>query len=143
MKSSDAMRIGDLADRFGLATHVLRHWESLHLLTPARDINGRRRYGPDDLVRVAVILRAKEAGLSLDDIHAVIAADSPASRRQTLEDHRVTLERRIAAAQASLDLISSALNCDHDDFTTCPHFRQTVADRIGVDVPRYRPVLSC
>jgi MerR family copper efflux transcriptional regulator len=36
--------IGDLAARFGLATHVLRHWEEMGLLRPARTSAGRRRY---------------------------------------------------------------------------------------------------
>ncbi|MEU1481969.1 MerR family DNA-binding transcriptional regulator [Streptomyces sp. NPDC005760] len=42
MKSSgdngvSAMSIGALAARFGLATHVLRHWESMGLLHPVHD----------------------------------------------------------------------------------------------------------
>lgn len=36
MKSSEALTIGELAQRFGLATHVLRYWESMGLLKPAR-----------------------------------------------------------------------------------------------------------
>ena len=35
MKSSP-MTIGQVADHFRLPTHVLRHWESVGLLTPAR-----------------------------------------------------------------------------------------------------------
>ncbi len=34
MKSSP-WTIGELAARFGLATHVLRHWEDVGLLTPS------------------------------------------------------------------------------------------------------------
>ena len=41
---SEEMTIGELAARFGLATHVLRHWEAMGLLTPAARVNGRRRY---------------------------------------------------------------------------------------------------
>jgi MerR family transcriptional regulator, copper efflux regulator len=69
MKSSrdDAeMTIGEIAQRFGLPTHVLRHWESVGLLAPTRAVAGRRRYDRDHLYRVAVILRAKEAGFGLD-----------------------------------------------------------------------------
>ncbi|WP_330468582.1 MerR family transcriptional regulator [Micromonospora zamorensis] len=40
------MTIGDIAGRFGLATHVLRPWRSVGLLTPARVVAGRRRYAP-------------------------------------------------------------------------------------------------
>lgn len=69
----EPLSIGAIAQRFGLATHVLRHWESMGILTPARDAAGRRRYGSTDLTRVAVILRAKEAGLSLDTIRQMVA----------------------------------------------------------------------
>ena len=66
MKSSGEP-IGEAAARFGLDTHVLRYWEDEGLLRPARDGAGRRLFAEDDVVRVAVILRNKAAGMSLDD----------------------------------------------------------------------------
>lgn len=133
----EPMGIGALAGRFGLATHVLRHWEAMGLLTPARDAAGRR-YGTADLTRVAVILRAKEAGLSLDTIRSLAAAD-PATRRNILRVEAEALRSRIAAAQASLALVECALDCDHEDATQCAHSRRAVADRIGTD-PAVRPL---
>ena len=53
---------------------MLRHWEDVGLLAPARDTAGRRRYRDDDLVRVAVILRSKAAGMSLDQIRVLLDA---------------------------------------------------------------------
>jgi len=134
MKSSsedDTLAIGALAERFDLATHVLRHWEEMGLLTPARDAAGRRRYRTADLTRVAVILRAKEAGLSLDTIRSLYTTSEPAVRREILRHEAEALRSRIAAAQASLELIECALTCDHEDFTLCSHFQQLVADRVG------------
>ncbi|GLY91805.1 MerR family transcriptional regulator [Actinoallomurus iriomotensis] len=128
MRSTDGMGIGAVAARFGLATHVLRHWESVGLLSPER-VGDRRRYGPDDLYRVAVILRAKEAGLALEDIRRLIAARDPAARRATLERHHSDLTRRIARARASLEMVESALACTHEDLTECPHFRSVVTRR--------------
>jgi DNA-binding transcriptional MerR regulator len=142
MKSSRAdssMSIGEVAQRFGLATHVLRHWESVGLLSPARVVAGRR-YGPDHLYRVAVILRAKEAGFGLDQIREMTATQDPENRRTILRRHRADLARRIAQAQASLDLIDCALDCDHDDFMQCPHFQAMVSDRIGIDTSVHVPV---
>ncbi|MEV5880407.1 MerR family transcriptional regulator [Streptomyces sp. NPDC052101] len=136
----ELISIGALAERFGLATHVLRHWETMGLLTPSRDSAGRRRYGPDHLTRVTVILRAKEAGLPLDTIRTLSATVDPAERRDILHKEAEALRSRIAAAQASLELIECALNCDHEDFTRCTHFRQMVADRIGPDAPVHVPV---
>jgi MerR family copper efflux transcriptional regulator len=134
------MRIGDVAQRFGLATHVLRHWESMGLLSPVRAGGDRRHYGPGDLYRVAVILRGKEAGFSLEDIREMMNTRDPAARRAVLHRRRTDLARRIAEAQASLDLIVCALDCDHEDFTQCGHFQAMVAQRIGIDPPVHVPV---
>ncbi|MER6976851.1 MerR family transcriptional regulator [Streptomyces carpinensis] len=101
------------------------------LLAPTRDTAGRRRYGAADLTRVAIILRAKEAGLSLDRIRSLAATTVPVRRRAVLREEADALRSRIRAAQASLDLIECALDCGHSDFTQCEHFRRTVAERLG------------
>ncbi|MEV0591453.1 MerR family transcriptional regulator [Nonomuraea cavernae] len=131
MKSSATMSIGDVAARFGLAPHVLRHWESMGLLSPVRAEGDRRRYGPGDLYRVAVVLRAKKAGFGLDDIREMITTTDPAARRAVLSRHRAALARRIAQARASLELIDCALDCDHEDFMSCPNFQAMLDERIS------------
>ncbi|AQA23408.1 merR regulatory family protein [Rhodococcus sp. MTM3W5.2] len=126
MTDDETMSIGALAERFGLAGHVLRHWEAMGLLSPVRDAAGRRRYDKSDLTRVAVILRAKDAGLSLDTIGTLVATTSPAARRDLLRAEADALRARISAAQASLELIECALGCDHEDFSQCAHFQRAV-----------------
>jgi MerR family copper efflux transcriptional regulator len=135
MKSSDdaAMSIGQIAEQAGLATHVLRHWESIGLLSPARGQAGHRRYGPDDLYRVALILRAKEAGFSLEAIREMFTAPDPAARRDSLRRQRADLMSRIAQLQEAAHLVESVLACDHEDFARCPSFRAGVAERVGLD----------
>ncbi|GAA3550579.1 hypothetical protein GCM10022222_37630 [Amycolatopsis ultiminotia] len=132
MKST-LLPIGEVADRFGLPAHVLRHWESVGLLAPSRVEGRQRRYGADDLYRVAVILRAKEAGLGLDDIRSMIATSNPGERRSVLLRQREELRLRMAGLSASLELIECALDCDHEDFTQCARFRAVVADRLGIE----------
>ncbi|WP_236004640.1 MerR family transcriptional regulator [Amycolatopsis pittospori] len=128
------MSVGEVAERFGLATHVLRHWESVGLLKPSRS-GDRRRYADADLSRIAVILRSKEAGISLDGIREMF--QKPGERDAVLERHKEELTRRIAAAQASLTLIDCALGCEHDDFTQCAHFQAVIAQ-----AGRVRPARS-
>ncbi|CAM5266993.1 helix-turn-helix domain-containing protein [Streptomyces aurantiogriseus] len=129
-EQSETLGIGALAERFGLAPHVLRHWESVGLLAPERDAAGRRRYGAADVVRVAVVLRGKEAGLSLEAIRT-LTAGSPGVRRAVLRREAETLRARIAAAQASLDLVECALGCAQEDLAACPHFRPVLGNRSG------------
>ncbi|WP_369203384.1 MerR family transcriptional regulator [Streptomyces sp. PU-14G] len=138
MKSSGdggagTLSIGALAARFGLATHVLRHWEARGLLSPARDAGGRRRYGADDLTRVAAILVMKEAGLGLDTARSLSATSDRATRREILRPAAEELRSTIAAAQASLELIERGLTCAYEDVTRCPNYRRAVSAHIGPD----------
>jgi MerR family copper efflux transcriptional regulator len=133
MKSTvPPMTIGELAARFGLATHVLRHWEAMGLLEPARLANGRRVYGSEDAVRVAMIVHAREVGLGLEQIRDLLTRPDGAGRRETLRAHRDDLLRRIAWAQASVELVDHALACPHEDFLRCPDFRRLAETLAGV-----------
>ncbi|MFD4350989.1 MerR family transcriptional regulator [Nocardia sp. NPDC058518] len=116
--------IGAVAARFGLATHVLRHWEDRGLLCPLRDSAGRRHYRGTDIDTIAMIVLGKKAGLSLDDL-AVLFTHAPdrTTRREVLEAHRDRLTEKIARTRSALDAVTHVLECDAEDFRTCPHFR--------------------
>jgi DNA-binding transcriptional MerR regulator len=132
MKSSGSeppLTIGELAARFGLATHVLRHWESMGLLSPSRVTGGRRRYGAGDLLRVAMILIGKDAGLGLRDLSEVLATGDPMDRADLLRRHVAVLEQRIRHATAAKELVEHALACP-TSFAQCPHARERIEARI-------------
>lgn len=133
MKSSERgirWKVGELAARFGLATHVLRHWESMGLLTPERDSAGRRLYGESDAYRVATILSSKAAGMSLEQVGALL--DSGAKgRHEMLTAHLVELESRMAEMERSRHMTQHALECRAHDIGNCPNFRANVADIVA------------
>lgn len=132
MKASsagDRFTIGEVADRFGLAAHVLRHWEGVGLLAPARGAGGQRWYAPADLMRVAIILMGKEAGLGLQELRELLSTGNPMDRPDLLRQHLAVLERRIRQAQAAKDLIEHALSCPLS-FDECPHARAQLVARI-------------
>jgi DNA-binding transcriptional MerR regulator len=126
------MTIGQVAGHFGLPAHVLRHWESVGLLSPARVEGGRRRYTHDDLLRVASIIVAKRAGLPLPDIRAFLAACDPAARKDVLRRNQRELQARMAALRSALDLLEAGLNCPHEDIVTCPNYRTSLAELVDV-----------
>ncbi|WGY01922.1 MerR family transcriptional regulator [Nocardioides sp. QY071] len=119
--------VGELAARFELETHVLRHWEDKGLLHPQRDSAGRRVYGEDDAYRVAAILASKASGMSLDQIRTLVDA-SVEGRRDALRAHLDELDRRQAELERSRHMTKHALECRAHDITTCPGFQAHVSD---------------
>lgn len=130
MKSRTEFSIGELADRFGLATHVLRHWESAGLLDPDRDALHQRRYRPVHLTQVALILMAKDAGFTLRQVRELLSTDDPMDRPELLHEHLRSLEQRILRAQAAKDLIEHAMSCPRS-FHECDHAQQRLAEVVA------------
>ncbi len=81
----EALTIGQLAARSGVAPSALRYYERLGLIRADRTGGNQRRYHRSELRRVAFIRIAQQVGVSLDEIRS--ALDSlPASRTPTAED---------------------------------------------------------
>ena len=129
MKSSfeSPWSVGEVAARFDLPTNVLRHWETVGLLRPERDQAGRRRYGEDEVVRIAVIQRSKAAGMSLEQI-GVLLDDGSAGRHHVLQEHLDDIDRRMEEMRRSREMTEHAMRCRSHDIATCPRFREGVAD---------------
>ena len=138
MKSSPDLdwSIGEVAQRFGLETHVLRHWEDMRLLAPARDSAGRRRYVRDDVVRVATIVRSKAAGMTLEQIVVLLDADA-ADRHRVLEAHVADIDRRMEEMRRSREMTLHALQCRAHDVAMCPRFRASVDDLVSGELATF------
>ncbi|CAB4717852.1 MAG: MerR family transcriptional regulator [Actinobacteria bacterium] len=119
--------VGEVARRLGVATHVLRHWEDEGLIAPARDSADRRRYGPADLTRLAVIMSSKAAGMSLVQIRVLLDAEAH-DRHRILSDHLTDLDRRMTEMERSRHLTVHALGCRAHDVAACPTFAAHVQD---------------
>jgi DNA-binding transcriptional MerR regulator len=50
------MRIGEVARMFSVSTDTLRRLERRRGLTPKRDWAGQRRYSPEDIERLRLVL---------------------------------------------------------------------------------------
>ena len=72
------MRIGEVARRAGVRVSLIRYYEAIGLLPPADRVAGQRRYDDSVLRRLSVIGVAQRAGLSLEEIGALLArGDDP------------------------------------------------------------------
>lgn len=122
--------MGQVAERFGLPTNVLRHWEEVGLLAPERDSADRRRYVRDDVVRVAVIQRSKAAGMSLDQIRTLLDSEAR-GRHEVLLAHVADLDKRMEEMRLSREMTMHAFGCEQHDLTSCPGFRTHVEDLLA------------
>lgn len=122
--------IGELASRFGLATHVLRHWEDMELLSPARGVAGRRVYGSIHVTRVAEILLCKDAGFSLQQLRTLFTAPDRDRRREVLRGQLAQVRARMARLALSQTLLEHGLRCRHEDYQSCPQFQAMVLARL-------------
>lgn len=125
--------IGELGRRTGLAASALRYYERVGLLVPAGRANGRRYYGPQSTERVALILLCQDAGFTLAEIRAVVAAGSRRHRswRLLMKAKLVELKASIAKAKSAMALIEHGLACRHRELSLCPNFCAALKARLS------------
>lgn len=129
MKSREAeFSIGELAATFGLASHVLRHWESVGVLRPSRRVGGRRRYTSQHRLQVALVLRAQEAGFSLAQIREMLDSPDGAARRAHLSGHLARLDERLRHLRAAREMVVHAMTCEAGDMLECPTTREILEE---------------
>ncbi|WP_448610588.1 MerR family transcriptional regulator [Geodermatophilus sp. URMC 60] len=66
------MRIGELSERTGVSTRMLRYYEERALLVPERAGNGYRSFTPSDVERVRAVRGLLDAGLPTRFVRAVL-----------------------------------------------------------------------
>jgi MerR family redox-sensitive transcriptional activator SoxR len=70
---SEALTVGEVAARSGVAASALRFYEEQGLIASERTAAGHRRYPRAVLRRVAFIVFAQRVGLSLDEVRQQLA----------------------------------------------------------------------
>ncbi len=90
------MTVSKLGRAAGISRSTVLYYESIGLLRPARRSQGNYRvYGEADLRRLSQICLYRSAGLTLEDIRAVL--DQPAS------DSTAVLKRRLDALSGEIE----------------------------------------
>ena len=110
----DALTIGELAARSGVAASALRYYEQLGLIRATRTGGNQRRYARTELRRVAFIRIAQQVGVTLEEIGEALAG-LPDSRTPTRADWAQLSEKW----RSKLDERIGLLNRLRDDLTGC------------------------
>ncbi|SDE73650.1 transcriptional regulator, MerR family [Massilia sp. PDC64] len=119
--------IGEAARASGVTAKMVRHYESIGLLPPARRTEaGYRLYGSDDVRMLQFIHRGRALGFSLDQIADLLALwrdkhRASADVRRLALEHIEELDRKIAELEAmKRTLASLAESCHGDARSDCP-----------------------
>jgi len=92
------MKIGELAERTGLAPSRIRFYERIGLLKAVeRQANGYRRYPEEAVLALQLIATAQRAGFSLDELRTLLPSDPARWEHGTVLD---ALRRRVADIEA-------------------------------------------
>ena len=121
------LSIGEVARRAGLSVSAIRFYERRGLLPAPERVGGQRRYTAGVMRRLAIVGTAKQAGLSLEEIRALLASvdDGAPAREQLrqlaarkLPEANVLVER----AEAMRGWLLAASGCDCETLDACALF---------------------
>ncbi len=136
MSTSRPLSIGEVARRTGRRPSSIRYYEQIGLLPAAARVAGRRVYGPDTLRTLAVIETCQRAGLSLQDIGALLAAspDDAAAidrLREIAERKLPEITALIERSQLVREWLECAARCECPSLNQCPLFEVRDAGTTG------------
>lgn len=123
-------QIGELAKRCNVTADTLRFYEKNQLIKPAgRSDSGYRLYNEENQHQVSFILKAKDLGLSLDEIRELLEIKLEATEHSCAEVKAITTAKLSVIDEKILELtrIRTALKkindacCGHvdDDASHC------------------------
>jgi Cu(I)-responsive transcriptional regulator len=133
---NELITISEASIATGVTPKMIRHYESIGLITPpTRTENRYRHYSPRDLHELGFIRRARDLGFSMEDIRHLLAlwrdrSRSSAEVKAIALRHITALEEKAAALHAmSRTLQHLAAHCHGDERPDCPIL--DALDRLG------------
>src|SRR5690242_19927153 len=122
------LSVGEVAARSGASVSALHFYERKGLIRSARTRGNQRRYGREVLRLIAVIQAARELGIPLAEVGAVLAR-LPAQRSPSRADWErisrqwaVDLDRRIALLQRLRERLAGCIGCGCLSLDRCAIF---------------------
>lgn len=129
-RATQAMQIGEFAEKAGLSVRAVRYYEELGLLEPeGHSQGGFRLYGEDNAKRIQVINFLKELGLSLEEIRDILLArrrygggqetvgfiqQSLRNKLDLVESKLEALRRMKHELESTLKILSECECCDRE-----------------------------
>ncbi|MGA4531862.1 MerR family transcriptional regulator [Ectopseudomonas chengduensis] len=140
------MKIGELAQRTGLAASRIRFYESIGLLKLVeRQANGYRSYPEQAVLVLNLITTAQQAGFSLDELRTLLPQDLTQWEHGKLLDTLQAkvkdieaLEQRLAQSKAHLLALIDEIESKPDDID-CATNAKRVLSKMNLGEPSETP----
>ncbi|MEP3347163.1 MAG: Cu(I)-responsive transcriptional regulator [Litoreibacter sp.] len=120
------MNIGEVSTRAGLPAKTIRYYEDIDLIRPARDRNGYRAFGENDLHKLTFISRARALGFTIENCRVLLALWEDQSRANTdvkriAGEHLAQIDQKIADLQSMRETLGELVHaCAGDGRPDCP-----------------------
>lgn len=121
------MNIGEAAKASGVSAKMIRHYESIGLLSPAsRSDSGYRRYGEKDIGNLRFIRRARDLGFSLEEIQNLLGLWQDRTRpsrevKALAQKHLNFLDKKLEEILSMKTALAHLVSCCHgDERPECP-----------------------
>lgn len=106
-RANNLLKIGELAKRANTTTKTIRYYERIGLLSPAqRGANRYRLYAPESLGRIRFIRRAKQMGLTLDEVMGLIAIAQKGKSAALRKQLQKIIARKIRETDAQIQSLT-------------------------------------
>lgn len=118
--------IGEAARASGVSAKMIRHYESIGLLRPAREANGYRRYGEADIAVLRFIRHARDLAFPLEEVRRLLTlwqdrGRASAEVRSIALAHVAALEEKAESLRRMAESLRHlAAHCHGDARPDCP-----------------------
>lgn len=119
------MDIAEVARRTGIAASALRYYERRGLIASVAPAGTRRRFAPGVLGQLALIALGQAAGLTLDEIQAMLSPQGePHIDRQLLATKADAIDAQVRQLRAMSRGLRHAAACRAPSHAQCPTFQK-------------------
>jgi MerR family redox-sensitive transcriptional activator SoxR len=114
---NEDLTIGEVAHQAGVPASTLRYWESAGLLTAPLRVSGKRRYDPQALQQISLIVLIKHAGFTLAETRILLCGLSdktppPEIWRKLAEAKLPEIKQTLTEAKAMKKILEEGLRCN-------------------------------
>ena len=143
MRPTDAISIGQLSSRTGIAVSAIRYYETQGLVHPDRNAGGQRQFRRADIRRLSFVRIAQQFGFSIDQIGEQLRM-LPEARTPTKADwgriavkFRAELDARIETLTKLRDNLDGCIGCGCLSLRKCKLYNPNDEARHKGSGPRY------